>query len=100
MKFSFYTGLFAAASMANKSLAANTQENNAVDSADVAFGDKSILMAANTDSLISDVLETAQLGSADEAEWGRRRKSAGKRIREAQERARKQREERLRKPRE
>ena len=69
MKFSFYTGLVAAASLATElqAIAIDSSETEATDV--TSFDDKSLLLAPSTDAL-----EIAQTGSAVDAEWGRRKK--------------------------
>ena len=70
MKFSFYTGLIAAASLASELQAISVDGSETESTADVSsFDDKSLLLAPSTDAL-----EIAQTGSAVDAEWGRRKK--------------------------
>ncbi len=75
MKFSFYTGLVAAASLASELQAISIEGGETQTTADNAssFDDKSLLLAPSTDAL-----EIAQTGSAVEAEWGRRKKKPKK----------------------
>ncbi len=72
MKFSFYTGLVAAASLATElqAISLDAVESEALADSS-SFDDKSLLLAPTTEAL-----EIAQTGSAVDAEAGRRREKS------------------------